>query len=349
MAASHRNLLFRVGSFALAGGLLYLALRGVDFGQVGADLRAASWGWLVPMALVTLVSHWLRAWRWTLLLDAIPNDDGSRKPVPTRGAFDALMIGYMVNYAAPRLGEVVRTANVASRYGIRFSATLGTVVVERILDVVLLALALLTVPLVFAGRLEPLSAELIRSATLWTDRVPLGALALVALAVGVAGLVAYRRLVLAGPDGTAGRIRRTLASFADGLRGLVRTRRRGVLVATTLGMWMCYAIMAHLPFMMFGFDSAYGITILDSWGLMLLGAIGVALPSPGGVGSYHYITIQSLVLLFAMPQAQAATYALVTHAGQMVLYVSLGFVLLLAQGGGLAAVLRTDAGTTEQT
>lgn len=349
MASPPRNRLFQLGSFALAGGLLYLALRGVDFKQVAADLRAAAWGWLIPMAFVTLFSHWLRAWRWTLLLDALPNGDDARKPVPVRGAFEALMIGYMVNYAAPRLGEVVRTANVSARYKVRFSATLGTVVIERIVDVVLLALALLTVPLVFAGRMGALRETLMQPASIWADRIPLGVLAAVAVLVGLAGYFAYRRLATAGPSGAAGRIRRTLGSFRDGLQGLIRTKRRGALVLTTVGMWLCYGVMAHLPFMMFGLDAAYGITALDSWGIMLLGAIGVAIPSPGGVGSYHYITIQALVLLFAMPQAQAATYALVTHAGQLVLYVTVGFAAIVAQGGGLAAIFRSDAVQTEET
>lgn len=348
MAVPRRNRLFQLGSFALAGGLLYLALRGVDFHQVGADLRSASWGWLLPMAFVTLFSHWLRAWRWTLLLDALPDGNEAREPVPTRGAFEALMIGYMVNYAAPRLGEIVRTANISSRYKVRFSATLGTVVVERLFDVIVLALALLTVPLVFAERLKPLRESLLAPASLWADRIPLGVLAIVALLVGVGGFIAYRRLVVATPDGKVGRIRRTLGSFSDGMQGLIRTKRRGSLVLATIGIWLCYGMMAHLPFVMFGLDAAYGITALDSWGLMLLGAIGVAIPSPGGVGSYHYITIQALVLLFAMPQAQAATYALVTHAGQLILYVSVGFAALISQGGGLAAILRSDAKPAEE-
>ena len=349
MSTRSRTRLFQLGSFALAGGLLYLALRGVDFDQVASDMAHASWGWLLPMAVVMLFSHWLRAWRWTLLLDALPDQGPESRPVPTRGAFEAIMIGYMINYAAPRLGEVVRTANVSSRYGIRFSASLGTVVVERIFDVIVLVVALLTLPLVFADRMHVLRETLLEPASVWADRIPLGAAAAVAVLVGVGGFFAYRRLAVASPDGKAGRIRRTLGSFRDGMQGLLRTRRRGALLLTTVGIWLCYGMVAHLPFVMFGFDAAYGITALDSWGLMLLGAIGVVIPSPGGVGSYHYITIQALVLLFAMPQAQAASYALVTHAGQLVLYVSVGFAALVAQGGGLAAIFKGNARASEET
>ena len=67
-----RRRLFQLGSFGLAGILLWLALRGVDFGRVADDLRGADYRWLIPLAAVTLASHWIRAYRWRLFLEAVP-------------------------------------------------------------------------------------------------------------------------------------------------------------------------------------------------------------------------------------------------------------------------------------
>jgi hypothetical protein len=94
-------------------------------------------------------------------------------------------------------------------------------------------------------------------------------------------------------------------------------------------------MMAHLPFIMLGMDQAFQISVLDSWSIMLLGAIGVAIPSPGGTGSYHYITIQTLVFLFGVDSESAATYAVLVHASQMVLYVVVGAVCLMLQGSSV--------------
>jgi hypothetical protein len=104
-------------------------------------------------------------------------------------------------------------------------------------------------------------------------------------------------------------------------------------------MWAGYLMMAYLPFLMLGLGEPYGIGVVDAWALMAIGALGLLVPSPGGLGSYHYITIQALVYLYDVPEVPAATYAVLTHAAQLVFYVLAGFVVLLYQGTGLDALL----------
>lgn len=328
--AISRPRIIQIASILLAALLLWLALRGVEFGRVWQDLKAAQWWWLVPMIVATLLSHWLRAWRWTLFLDELPAEDRETARIPVASAFAAIMVGYMANYAAPRLGEFVRTGNISTRFRLRFSSVLGTVAVERIVDMATLGLALLSVPLVLGDRLSAMSDLLASSMESWRTTLlaewPLFVAVALALAVGSA--IGYRRLRRAGN----GRIRRILRSFVDGLRSVARTSRRGQLVGTTILMWICYGVMAWMPFIMFGFDQAYGVTFLHAWGLMLVGALGIVVPSPGGIGSYHFITIQALVLMFAFPTSEAATYAIISHAGQLVLYVVAGFVVMIFQG-----------------
>jgi hypothetical protein len=350
-----------VGGFVLGAVLLVLALRGVDFARVSADLANAQWGWLVPLGATALGSHWLRAWRWTLLLDTLPRgtatpgvpvsgasgvpvsaasgvpvSSGSGVPVggaagvPVSGAFGALMVGYMANYAAPRLGEVVRTANLSARFGLRFSGVLGTVAVERLLDVVTLGLALLTIPFFLAGRLDSMRGLWTETIDSWAGRIEGHGLLLAGLAV--AGLAVLAGVVIWIRRGRHERLRHIGRSFADGLAALARTPHRGVLLLTTVGIWLLYAVMAWVPFRMFGFDTVYGITFGYAWAIMLIGALGVVVPSPGGIGSYHFITIQALVLMFGFSTSEAASYAIVSHAGQLVLYVVVGFMVMIYEG-----------------
>ena len=98
MSSRLNKTLVLLGSFVLGGGLLYLALRGVDFSAVGEALRTASYGWLVPLFIATMVAHLLRAWRWQMLLETLPDNDGAiSERVSLRLAFYSVMIGYMVN------------------------------------------------------------------------------------------------------------------------------------------------------------------------------------------------------------------------------------------------------------
>lgn len=354
LSARTRTALALVGSFALGGGLLYLALRGVDFGAVREALRTAAYGWLLPLVGVTLLSHALRAWRWKLLLDTLPSEDGAEtsvaRRVPLRVAFYSVMIGYLVNLAAPRLGEVARAANVAAQTPLRFPAVFGTVVVERMLDVLTLGLALLSVVALFGDRLAGVAEVFAGNA-----RAALRGLPEVPWLIVLAGLFAVllggvllahrflRRPETRRPPG--GRLAGLMRAFRDGLATLLHVRRKGAVLLSTVGIWACYLLMADLPLRMLGLASAYALSLLDSWALMNVGAVGMSLPSPGGTGSFHYVTVQTLVHLFGVAESPAATYALLTHAAGLVLYCVAGFACLLLQGTSLRA-LRASAART---
>lgn len=104
--------------------------------------------------------------------------------------------------------------------------------------------------------------------------------------------------------------------------------------------------MAYIPFKMLHLAAPYDIGLLDAWALMAIGALGIVVPSPGGIGSYHYITIQALVHLYGLPEAPAATYAVLTNGAQLVFYTLAGGVAVLYQGSGLRPLLAFRKGST---
>ena len=329
-----KRLLSLLLSLVLGGGLLWLALRNADLGAVAEALAGGEWIWMVPFVALGLVSVALRAWRWGMLIDALPDRTGR---VPLRLTSASVAIGYLVNYAAPRLGEVARTANVSRRAEAPFSAVLGTVVAERALDVVMLALALLSVVALYGERVHAILGQAWTSLAGLLD-VPLWMLVVAALAVaglGVGVLLLIRR--------GRGRIAGLLAQFKDGFTSVGRTGRPGLVILSTVLLWVCYGLMSDLPFRLLGMDAAYGLGPLDAWAVMAVGGIGMALPSPGGTGSFHYATVLALTLLFAVDPTPAATYALLVHAAGVVFYCILGVVALASQGTSVGAVVRAPA------
>lgn len=331
-----KTLLTLAASFVLGGGLLWLALRGVDLATVGDALAGARWGWLVPLIAIVVASHALRAWRWQLFLSAMP---GEHRPVRFGDAFASLLVGYLVNQAAPRLGEFARAGNLASRTDHTFAGVFGTVVVERVLDVVTLLLALGSVVLLFGDRLAGVMGRFGENARAGLEALPVdGAILLAALAVAGLGVLAVGVWALRrGGD----RVRGLVSSFRDGLVSLLRVRQRGALVVSTLGIWGLYALMSYVPLRMLGMAEPFGLGVLDAWAIMNLGAIGMSLPSPGGTGSYHYVVVQTLVLLFGVTQAPAASYAILTHAAQLVLMCLLGVAALVWQGTTFRSVTQS--------
>ena len=347
--ARTRTILIQVGSFALAGVLLYLALRGVDFGVLWRTLESARYGWLVPLVAVVLLSHGLRAWRWQLLLEALPERRPLGSRVSVRTAFYSLMIGYMVNYAAPRVGELVRTGNLATQEGLRFSSVFGTVVAERALDVVVLLLAIGSLFFMFFDRLSVLDSFLLEPFGRRLGDVP--ALGLLVVVLGLIALLwATARHRLRRPESRLyrlwnDRLLPVLASFKEGILTLWHCPHRAGIVAVTAAIWFCYVLMAYLPLLLLDMASTWQLSLLDAWGLMVLGSLGIAIPSPGGMGSYHYITIQSMVHLFGVAQGPAAAYAILTHAAQLILYVIVGCICILLQGTSWSALWR-EAGAS---
>jgi uncharacterized protein (TIRG00374 family) len=342
VTARARRRAVQVGSLLLAAVLLWLALRGVDLAALAQSLRSADWRWLPPLGAVLVLSHWLRAWRWVLLVDGLPPREGAR-PARTPEAFGALMVGYMVNYVAPRVGEVTRTATLSRRTGQSFSALFGTVVLERLLDVVVLALGLLTLPLLMGSRLEALNESMLGPAAERLASLPLGLMLLAGgtlLGLGLAALWLLRRMARSDGSLVARKLVPLVASFREGVETLRTARARGKLIGLTVVIWALYGMLGFLPFLLLRGESGaslaaqHGLTLLDGWCVTLIGALGLIVPTPGGVGSYHYVTILGLTAVYGVAAEAASAYAVLSHGSQLVLYVALGALSLLVLGAG---------------
>jgi glycosyltransferase 2 family protein len=120
---------------------LYFALRGLELDKFWTALQHAQYIWLIPAVLVYFIGVWVRAWRWHYMLRPL-------KKIPTRTMFPIVTIGYMGNNIFPaRAGELLRSAVLKQREGVAISASLATVIVERIFDgVVMLAFVFLNLP-----------------------------------------------------------------------------------------------------------------------------------------------------------------------------------------------------------
>ncbi|MFW5955762.1 MAG: lysylphosphatidylglycerol synthase transmembrane domain-containing protein, partial [Rhodothermales bacterium] len=298
MSRRSRNVLIQIGGVALAILLLYLALRGADLSEIWSAFVEADYRWLAPVLIVLILSHVLRAWRWQILLEALPPTEINGRRPQLRPAFCSIMIGYMVNYAAPRLGELARTANMASREKISFTGVLGTVVAERALDVLMLLLGLVSVLFLLADRLGVLHDLLYAPFTGMNAWLAFGVITAVIVVAGLL-FVTFRHLLQSRPDlpllRWTSRLRPLYESFRDGFVTVLRSRQRGLIAGITLVMWGMYVIAAYIPFQMLHMAGPYGISLVDTWSIMILGSLGVVVPSPGGIGSFHYITVETLV------------------------------------------------------
>lgn len=295
--------------------------------KLAADLGTVNYEWLGVLLVVFMISNLFRAARWVQLIEPL----GRR--VRFANAFWSVMIGYLANLGLPRAGEVVRAGMLGRYEGVAVERVMGTVVVDRILDVICL---LSIVAAAFVLQWDTLSGFVVESragavaGTDWYAYLALGiAVILIGTAVAIWTFQRFAHLALVQ------RLTNIVAGFAEGLRSVARVRRKGILVGHTLGIWTCYFAMAYLPFFAFpptahlGPDAALMVFVFS--------ALGIIIPSPGGMGSYHLMVIQALAL-YNVSGADALSFAnilfLTVNLGCNIIFGLLGLAVLPWLNGG---------------
>jgi glycosyltransferase 2 family protein len=285
----------------ISAAFMYLALRGLELGQVWGTLRSAKLGWLIPAVLIYFIAVWGRALRWRYLLRPI-------KLISMRDLFVTIVIGYMGNNVYPaRAGELIRAYVLRKREDIHISATLATIIVERIFDgVVMLLFVFVSLPFM------PMPA--------WLQRVVIigggvffGALA-VFIALALSESRAKRVYDWLIDHLLPVRFREPIRGFADrfmqGLYALRSGRDFLMVLLISPGIWLVETVVYWLVMQGFDFQVPF-------YALMLMsGVVNLAttIPSsPGYVGTFDALGIRVLEG-FSVSSALAAGYTLVLHA-----------------------------------
>ncbi len=302
----------------LAVALLALFLRNADLAQVGAAVRAARMDLLVLALLLTLVAYVVRTVRWQYLLEPLG---------PTRFwvAFRATVLGFAASTVLPaRAGEVLRPYLLARREGLDVAAAFATIIVERVLDLAAVLLMLAAYLLFFDEGVAGRAPALYRAVTLGAWIATPAALGLLAAMVVLAGhpMRAERALGFADrvlPPAIAARLARLGRTFAEGLAIVRRPQRLFASFAWSLFMWALISAEAWAVTRAFGivmsFTGAYLMTALL--------VVGIAVPTPGGVGGFHEAFRVGATSFFGADNDAAVAAAIVLHA------VSFGPVLVL--------------------
>lgn len=310
-------------ALSLGGVFLWLAFRNVRLDEVWEYSQDIQFGWILPFAVAALFSHIFRAERWRLLIEH------DKKEVDRITLISGVLVGYLMNIVGPRLGEVSRPVYVAKREGLSSSKLMGTIVLERIIDVVVMVFLMAVVSVYVIsdwnvlGQIfgEETIAFLTNESNLLTYVWVIFFLFLVA-AGGYFGVkfILYLGTKFEVLQDWIDRAKEMLVMFKDGFLSARKVKHWWLFIAYTGMIWVCYTLMTYIPFWMFNMQEIYNLDMLDALVITVISAIGIAIPSPGGIGTYHYFVKQSLLVLFAVPAVTGIAYATITHAS-MVIFV----------------------------
>lgn len=284
---------------------LAIAFRGQDLGAIRDALRRIEYGWVLPALALYFAGVWVRAVRWSILLRPVVR-------VPARRVFPVVVIGYTANNVLPlRTGELVRAYLIRQRYGVRKTAALATIAVERLFD----GLTMLAFMLVATTTIT-FTAELRRVAL-----VASGLFAIVLAGLVVVILAGDRRdrllRIALGPlpGGVAARVERVAGSFLAGLGVLTRKADLALVALTSLLAWGLEASMYWT--IARGVEGELAAAMTPAAALLTTGVANLAtlIPaSPGYVGTFETGVLLAVDGALGVPEATALSYAILVHA-----------------------------------
>jgi glycosyltransferase 2 family protein len=298
--------------------LLWLSLRGLNVeGEDKSEFIWNAWkkcdkGYLLIMALVAMASHVLRAVRWRMLLEPTGNK------VSLSNSFLSLMIGYLVNMAVPRGGEVSRCYNLYKLEETPVEVSFGTVVVERIVDLICLILLIGISFIVEWTRLKAFidTLDFSRSGSssfsIW---IILAIVVLIGLIVAVYLLRNNQKL------------RKILIGFKDGVMAIFQLKNKTLFIFYSIAIWTLYFIMSYFVVIAFPETRELGVSAVLT--LFAIGSIAMAAPLPGGAGSYHTLVPLGLVMLYNLPKSEAIAFVFIFHGWQTVIMILAGVISLI--------------------
>lgn len=326
----------------LALALVAWFLRNANIADVWTEVQQARIDLLVLGFIFVMATYWARALRWQHLLEPVG-------PTRFQTVFRTTVIGFAALAILPaRVGDVLRPYLLARREGLATTATFATIVLERVLD-------LITVLILLAIYVWGFT-----SGTALPDRLmnPIKVSAALATAVSVV-LMAVMWFLATHPDRIGSfaaaaarflpgrlseRVGQLASTFSGGFAAAREPRALLFAMVWSFPLWLAIAGEAWAVTVAFGIDMPFVGTFL----LQSLLVIGVAVPTPGGVGSYHEAYRIGVTTFFGAPNDRAVAAAIVTHAISFVPVVLLG-VVFMAQDGLSVRSLKDLAGAARET
>lgn len=300
---------------ALAVVLVWFAFRGVDWKAFWAGLQQTRWIWIVLYFVAAILALVFREERWSALMR--PLDPEIRR----LSVWDAINVGNLVNVVLPGAGEFVRCGYVTSKR-MGYDKTLGTLVCERLCDVVAVVVLIILSLVLKQESFGPFFAE-----NVWAPLSGRLGGSLVWLLVAVAALlVVFFRAVFRfrGRIRFFGRIADSLQGLGTGLASIGRMKRRWTFLLSTVGIWAMYVLMMWCTIRALPMLDTLGL--VDALFLSAVGNLASVIPVPGGIGAYHYLVALSLQSLYGASWDTGILTATLGHEAHAILIIFLGVI-----------------------
>lgn len=300
--------------------LFYLVYRDMDVSTITKELKNLKYGWIILSFIIALLSHFSRAIRWRLLIEPL-----GKKP-RILNVFLSVMVMYLANLAIPRSGEVTRCGILKKYENIKFTNLLGTVVVERGMD--LLFLLLLTIAL-FLTQFPVISSFIENNPEVQQNFGFITSTGFIMVMVFAAifglGILIYlwktnsKFVVIV-------KLKELLTNIFDGIKTIWHMSTRWQFFFHTIFIYVMYFLMTY--FMFLSYEPTENISLTIAYAVLIMGSFGMVAPVQGGIGAYHFMVIETL-FIYSIPKLEGKIFALIAHTSMTLMLIVVGLISLV--------------------
>ena len=317
--------------------LLFLALgiyifwklyRQTDIEDIKSGFRDANYFWIFISIVFAVLSQVARALRWMMLMKPI-----GHKP-RFINTFLSIFVMYFVNLLAPRAGEVARCSVLDRTDNVPFTKLVGTVIVERLADTVML---LFLAVVIFAMNFDVVSRffeahpEMLAGITRLITPLNIILLLLTGLvSIALVFFIIKRARAKKTTEVKEGKLYHIKGQFIDGIKTILKLDKPGLFIGYTVFIFLMWLLMLYVVFL--AYEPTAHLTIRIGMIVFLMGGLAMLVPVQGGIGPWHFMVYQTL-LLYNIPIENGKIFAIIAHTTTNLVYILLGaiaFILVLA-------------------
>lgn len=302
--------------------LLYFAFKGINLENIFIEIKNAKYSWILLSLLFAVIALFSRAHRWNLIIEPL-----GYKP-SYWNTFYAMMTGYLANFIFPRIGEITRCASLTKTEKIPVDKLIGTVIVERIVDLASLFTLLIFLLVmkfdtfgnflhnnIYLSFREKITNLLGFSWIIWIIIVGL------IITFILLYFLVFRESL--SKIKSFNKMKNILKGIADGLKTVYKMKRRVEFLLHTIFIWSMYLFMSWV--MVFALPSTSGLKLIDGLFLLVIGGLGMSAPVQSGIGAYHWIVSRGLVSVYPNINLEnALAFATISHGFQAIALILLG-------------------------
>ncbi len=307
-------------SLGVAVWIFWFLYKDIAIDSLIEQIKTSNWFWIGASIVVSFFGYFLRGWRWALL---IQSEEGE-KVTPSR-AYHATMIGYLANLVVPRAGEVAKCGVLTRTNGISLGHLLGTVILERSVDLLCLFGTILIAFLVQNTLFLELAGQLVNTETLFASIKS-------NLPIAIGGFIILVLIIrfLLKKFSDHGLINKIQHFFREIRSGLLRINKLDNPIGFWGGsvlMWVIYFLTMYTVSL--GIESTANLSSGEILLVMVMGSIGMVAPVQGGIGTFHALVAFILIQL-GVTEVDGKIFAAIIHGTQLILVLVLGIISWLS-------------------